>query len=204
MRIALVGVLATVLGCSGAAATVEETAVSSADGGSDADAATEADGAPLPPEQRDSASSADVEPPPVPCSATPVWYRDADGDGYGAAGTAPRSLCGDTTGYVQLAGDCGDEDPAAHPGAPTYSAVAMKGHASGDPFDFNCDGVAEHKYAGVTTCRKTANVCGLTAAAGWNEAEAACGESKLFADTCSASSGGGCVPSGLTRVQVCR
>ncbi len=46
----------------------------------------------------------------------PIWYRDADGDGHGAAGDATRA-CRAPDGHVAAAGDCQDGDGAIHPGA---------------------------------------------------------------------------------------
>ncbi len=48
-------------------------------------------------------------------STEQAYYRDGDGDGYGA-GSATLA-CGQPSGYVTLAGDCNDADATTHPGA---------------------------------------------------------------------------------------
>ncbi len=61
----------------------------------------------------------------------PDWYRDTDGDGYGVADDTVTA-CEAPEGYVATAGDCNDEDPNYHPGAPEEDCT--------DPNDYNCDG----------------------------------------------------------------
>lgn len=56
-----------------------------------------------------------------PCgSRTPtVAYVDMDRDGYAAVGAAPRVFCdGVPFGYATRLGDCDDNNPEVHPGAP--------------------------------------------------------------------------------------
>jgi hypothetical protein len=43
-----------------------------------------------------------------------AYYRDADGDGYGAVGQS-RWLCGPEDGWVTSSGDCDDGDSEVHP-----------------------------------------------------------------------------------------
>jgi hypothetical protein len=57
---------------------------------------------------------------PQSCGACPgggnaTWYRDTDGDGYGAGGLF--SACSQPDGYVAVSGDCNDGDAAVNPGA---------------------------------------------------------------------------------------
>ncbi len=61
-----------------------------------------------------------------------TWYRDADGDTYGAAATT-TSACMQPPGFVAAAGDCNDGSSAIHPGA----AEVCNG------VDDNCDGTAD-------------------------------------------------------------
>ncbi|MBX3251039.1 MAG: putative metal-binding motif-containing protein, partial [Myxococcales bacterium] len=44
-----------------------------------------------------------------------AWYRDEDGDGYGAG--APTLSCEPVAGHVMRDGDCDDEDPEVRPSA---------------------------------------------------------------------------------------
>jgi len=46
----------------------------------------------------------------------PIWYVDADGDGYGNALVAIQA-CLQPSGYVTNAEDCDDQNPSIHPGA---------------------------------------------------------------------------------------
>ena len=49
-------------------------------------------------------------------STAGTWYLDADGDGYGDAGS-PTLSCGQPTGYVADDGDCDDISASVNPGA---------------------------------------------------------------------------------------
>lgn len=46
-----------------------------------------------------------------------VWYRDADGDGYGRDGDTVTACEAPSNSFVAAAGDCDDEDGAVNPGA---------------------------------------------------------------------------------------
>ena len=63
--------------------------------------------------------------------ATQSYWRDADGDGYGAAGASPTLSCGPVAGAVSNDGDCDDARAAVKPGATEIA---------GDGVDQNCDG----------------------------------------------------------------
>ena len=47
----------------------------------------------------------------------PIWYEDRDSDGFGAEAYFTAS-CERPEGYVNLAGDCDDDDPDINPSAP--------------------------------------------------------------------------------------
>ncbi len=59
----------------------------------------------------------------------PLWYLDADGDGYGTI-EASILVCLPPEGYVDNAGDCDDASAATHPDADEYC----------DELDDDCDG----------------------------------------------------------------
>ena len=62
------------------------------------------------------------------------WYRDGDGDGYGAAGSDPLSACERPDAYAEETGDCDDNDAAVNPGAV---------EVCNDGVDDDCDGDAD-------------------------------------------------------------
>ena len=68
-----------------------------------------------------------------------VYYRDADGDGFGNA-TASITGCGDPAGYVSNGNDCDDTDATIHPGAAERC----------DGKDNNCDGGTDEGDACTT------------------------------------------------------
>jgi MYXO-CTERM domain-containing protein len=46
-----------------------------------------------------------------------TWYRDVDGDGFGALSSGTASACSAPTGFVTSNTDCQDSAPSVHPGA---------------------------------------------------------------------------------------
>ncbi len=66
----------------------------------------------------------------------PGWYADADGDGYGDAGTV-SSACEAPDGFVADASDCDDGDPEVHPDAPERC----------DGLDNDCDDLIDEDLA---------------------------------------------------------
>ena len=73
----------------------------------------------------------------------PAWFRDADGDGFGDAGSETRA-CEQPEGYVADSGDCDDGDPDVFPGA-TELCDGIDNDCSGAPapdeVDVDGDGV---------------------------------------------------------------
>jgi hypothetical protein len=61
-----------------------------------------------------------------------LWYRDADGDGFGDAETIRRA-CAPPDGWVAVAGDCDDTRADVYPGAPEVC----------DGVDNACNGVVD-------------------------------------------------------------
>lgn len=70
---------------------------------------------------------------PEPC--TTVFYRDADGDGYGDP-AATVTACLEPPGYVTRAGDCYDGNADAKPG----QTATFDAHRGDGSFDYDCDG----------------------------------------------------------------
>ena len=68
---------------------------------------------------------------------TPVWYFDADGDGYGTDGSALLG-CEALVGYIDRGGDCDDDDPLTFPGGVEIAD---------DGIDQDCSG-SDHKLVG--------------------------------------------------------
>jgi hypothetical protein len=66
-----------------------------------------------------------------------MWYRDADGDGYGTSSTSMQK-CSQPTGYVSRAGDWNDANASINPGAAEVC----------DGVDNNCNGSVDE---GVTS-----------------------------------------------------
>jgi hypothetical protein len=75
------------------------------------------------------------------CTPT-IWYYDADGDGYGTSGNTYYSCAWPGTGWTNVAGDCCDSDPYAHPGQTNWIAFP---DACGN-YDVNCDGYQTLAY----------------------------------------------------------
>jgi hypothetical protein len=70
-----------------------------------------------------------------PC--TTVYYRDADGDGFGSPQISLAS-CSKPDGYVDNANDCYDSNEKAKPG----QTGRFKEHRGDGSYDYDCDGAA--------------------------------------------------------------
>jgi hypothetical protein len=118
-----------------------------------------------------------------------IFYRDADGDGYGDINTS-TIVCGTTppAGYVADNTDCCDLDPLAHPGVTGWFTGVDKCNT----FDYNCDGSAEQEFVvAATSCASSGSCAGVgtltcnPGKAGWNAPIPACGSTASWADgTC--------------------
>jgi hypothetical protein len=88
-----------------------------------------------------------------------TYYRDADGDGYGAG--APIGMCA-TAGYVLNNTDCYDGNANAHPGQ-TACFTTNRGDGS---FDYNCDSSSSAcnplTYSGVASQNSLDSQCAFT------------------------------------------
>ncbi|HEY5957005.1 MAG TPA: hypothetical protein VIV60_10650 [Polyangiaceae bacterium] len=125
---ALIGVACLTLGCAAEPSGNEDTAVAES-----SEAVTAA-----------SAESASVSS----VYACRYYYRDADGDTYGAGSNRRYSCTGAPAGYVARAGDCCDSDSNAHTGQTNYYSSL---DACGS-FDYDCDGQATQQSNGPTGC----------------------------------------------------
>mgnify|MGYP000887007605 CR=1 FL=1 len=73
-----------------------------------------------------------------------TWYRDADGDGYGASSSGTTVACSQPYGYSAFSTDCDDYDDGIHPGV----------SESCDGVDNDCDTAYDEDancFIGVTT-----------------------------------------------------
>ncbi|MCP3980454.1 MAG: hypothetical protein GY716_14215, partial [bacterium] len=77
----------------------------------------------------------------------PTWYRDADGDGYGDAGTT-TTACAQPAGHVADDADCDDSSAAVNPAA---------AEVCGDGIDNDCDGATDDDGVGASTWYRDAD-----------------------------------------------
>jgi hypothetical protein len=79
----------------------------------------------------------------------PSWYADADGDGYGDAGSTPTTGCSGPTGSVDNALDCDDGDAAVSPDAVEVWYDGVDQDCDGaDDFDQDADGHRSDSFGG--------------------------------------------------------
>jgi PKD repeat protein len=79
-----------------------------------------------------------------------VWYRDADGDGYGNPSLTSNG-CSAPAGYVGVSGDCNDASASVRPGATEVCNGIDDNCAGGIDEGFDADG------DGYTTCQGDCN-----------------------------------------------
>ncbi len=98
-----------------------------------------------------------------------VWYQDVDHDGFGT-NEMTHEGCEPPPGYVDVGGDCDDDDWDVYPGQPDYFTEPY----GGGSYDYNCDGYEEAQSYDLHTC----SIFNCIEGEGWNEPAApACGES---------------------------
>ncbi len=121
----------------------------------------------------------------LPC-AEPVWYLDADRDGYGDHEHVIRSAA-QPEGYVANALDCYDHNAAAHPGQTGYF-TEQRGDGS---FDYDCDGSAARKDEIVSAGCRSLTTFGYPthcwADAGWQDRVPGCGHEGRWLAECDVS-----------------
>jgi MYXO-CTERM domain-containing protein len=85
--------------------------------------------------------------------STSTFYRDVDGDGYGAATSGTTTACAPPAGYVSNNTDCDDSNAAIHPGA----AEVCNGK------DDNCAAGIDEELGSLTcgegACKTTVTAC---------------------------------------------
>jgi hypothetical protein len=124
------------------------------------------------------------------CASGQIFYRDADGDGYGNPGVSTASCDGSIpVGYVSTATDCNDANPNVHPGV----VETCNG------LDDNCDGTVDN--GGGALCADgnfcTDDVCNGVGGCVHVNNTLPCsdGNACTTGDTCA---GGSCQPGGGT------
>lgn len=144
------------------------------------------------------------------CTPT-TWYRDEDGDGFGANDTAQESCeSPGPTNWVQMGDDCDDSDVRAFPG---QSEMFETQRNDGSGFDFDCDGEATPKFDTVSTgcveasgCQIVNTTCNPTPdVIGWRNSLAGCGEQNAWVTGCSDSCVSSCTDARIVedKTQAC-
>ncbi len=108
------------------------------------------------------------------CAKKRVFYRDADGDGFGDR-SKPVKACKAPPGFVDNDGDCYDKNRRVHPRQRDYYAV----HRGDGSFDYDCDGHETRRFTTRAFCRVSETGCVL--ASGWGRGKIpACGQPAEF------------------------
>ena len=100
----------------------------------------------------------------------PVYYRDADGDGYGSIEAAQASCDGTPEGHVAERGDCDDADALAYPGQQRWFSRPTRGRGH---YDYDCDGLVRLEVPALIRCDQALGRCG---GLGWMTGVPGCGE----------------------------
>lgn len=95
------------------------------------------------------------------CTPLKVFYRDADGDGFGTTAQTEQK-CTPSPGFVAVAGDCNDANRDVFPGQTRYFDRPYDG-AEDLSYDYNCDKqeTADKPYKAFTACGATCKEYGL-------------------------------------------
>ena len=144
---------------------------------------------------------------------TMVWYRDADGDGYGAPATGVEACREPRSGdWVTRRGDCDDSDADAHRDQTTFFDTPR---TSGG-YDYDCDGAEQMQFGeAVCGCDTSRLRCrfaseGYATVAG---GDGSCGTPAIVADRCARARDEGrmdctasiaCAPYGTRVDRACR
>jgi hypothetical protein len=138
----------------------------------------------------------------LPC-AEPVWYRDADKDGYGDKKVTVRASKS-PPGHVANSLDCYDGNPEARPGQSRYFAQ----HRGDGSFDFDCDGKASEADQIVSGGCKEITLLGYPthcwADVGWQGGVPACGRQGRWLASCEVQTLSCSVMTEERRTQQCR
>ncbi len=129
----------------------------------------------------------------VPGPDLPVWYADADGDGFGDPGVTACAAA-EPAGYAGNAEDCCDSEADANPDQTTYFADPFTCVGSTTPsWDYNCGGADYLRWPDYGGCNWWITSCNYDP--GWSRAGYPdppipdCGETGSFITGCNASCG---------------
>lgn len=138
----------------------------------------------------------------LPC-AEPVWYRDADRDGFGDKKSSQRSSR-PPPGHVANSLDCYDQNPEARPGQTRYFAQ----HRGDGSYDYDCDGKAGKQEEIVSGGCEEITLLGIPthcwADVGWQGQVPECGQKARWLADCEVATLSCSVMKEDRRVQHCR
>jgi hypothetical protein len=128
-----------------------------------------------------------------------LYYRDIDGDGYGAP-DGGRCLCKPEGDYkVTNGSDCCDTDNRAKPGQTQFYTTRNNCTS----WDYNCNNSADREFANLGSCTAWSVFGGCDPIVGWDAGSVpSCGSSASFMKGCS-KSGLSCDEDRESRVQRC-